>query len=129
MRIPDERFIFYADYFAMAAEAGLESARSIFNAYTAAVLVNFNTVTNRQTAAKDRNDLAMTLRTTYDLVLINAVALQPMREAFVFLAAHIKRFTGNNIDDYLTAQGIQVDRTYANIANITGEIVSETNIR
>ncbi|KKM63331.1 hypothetical protein LCGC14_1512550 [marine sediment metagenome] len=66
----------------------------------------------------------------------DANSMHPMREAFLGLSKHIKDWTGQTINQYLTSEGITVNRVYANIMNSMatrgdiqgGSIISSANI-
>ncbi len=124
-----DRFQFYADYFAFAAESGISGAQSMFNAFTTIALVDFNRVDQTAEALFARNKLAATLQTAYQLLFTNADSLIPMRDSFKALGDHVRKFGHDSVDSYLTENGIKVRRIYANIANLTGENIQADNIK
>lgn len=127
--IAQSRYQFYADYFALAAEAGLEISRAIFRGIDPLERVNFTTFSVYENAITSRNTLLTALKSSYEQIFTNAVSLDPMRDAFVALSDHIVKYSGQTIDGYLTDKSIQVPTTYAKIHRLsTGETISIVNI-
>ncbi len=124
-----DRFQFYSDYFAFAAESGLKSAQSLFPTVASAASVDVRTFSYFVEAITTKNSLVGNLRSSYEQVFINAFSLEPMRDAFLNLADHVKKFTGGTLDDYLADNNIQVEGVYARISNLTGNTVSSSNIK
>lgn len=127
--IPDERFLYYADYFALAASAGQRGSQALFGAIDAAASVNPLTFEVFEDAITIRNQLIDNIQMSYETVFTSASGLEPMRQAFTELSTHIERFAGQDVDDYLTDRGIQVDATYANISALIGRSIRESNVR
>lgn len=127
--IPSEKYQFYADYFAIAAEAGLEVGRSLYKAIDPLERVNFNSFEKYENAAVSRNTLLAILQSSYEQIFTNAVSLDPMRDAFVALADHILQYYGSPVNTYLSDNSLKVKRTYARIHRLaTGETISDANI-
>lgn len=128
-QISDQQFQFYADYFAVAADAGLSSARSLFEAIDPINRVDLSTFDLYNSARAVQSSMVTALRTSYETIFTSAVSLEPMRDSFVALANHIAEFTASGVDDYLTSNGLQVRQTYASIHRLsTGETISDANI-
>ena len=128
-QIEDSRFEFYADQFALAATAGIRRSNALHKAISPAFLVDLTTLTDFERAQNAKNGLIRILQTSYAIILREAQALDPMRDAFLGLASHIRLFTGDTLDKYLTTEGILVDATYANINNLTENPISDSNVR
>lgn len=127
--IPDSRFLYYADHFALAANAGHRSAQALFTSITAAASVNPLTFEIFEDAITIKNQLIDNLQTAYETVYTAASALDPMRQAFNELSLHIEQFAGQDVDDYLTERGLQVFPTYANISAQLGRPISTGNLK
>jgi hypothetical protein len=127
--ITTAQFSWYADYFAYAAVAGLRTADPLVDASLPVVRVNPSTWEVFEDAVLARENLLNNLRSSYESVYSEGVALQPMRQAFVDLADHIYEWTGLSVDDYLTANGIKVFPAYASIMNALGMPISSSNIK
>lgn len=126
--ISTERFLEYADYFALIADSGINSAKSIFG--TISIVINVNTATyeNRDNAISVRNSLAIDLQSSYEQISTSAVSLEPMRDAFRELSDHILFHTVDTVDNYLTNNSLKVKSTYARINRLsTGETISAEN--
>ena len=128
-QMSNDQFEYYSDYFAFAAISGIKSARSIIDAVSAALAVNQSSYTVFEEAFQAKNNLVTNLQSSYEQVYINAQSLGPMAGSFEQLAKHVKNFTGGTLDEYLTDQGIQVEQIYANIAGLTGDSISSSNIK
>ncbi len=126
--ISTDRFQFYADYFALASTAGIESASTFFPVVASVVSVDIKTYAYFEEAFVSKNALVGNLRSSYEQIFSNALSLEPMRDAFVSLSDHIKEFTGGSVDEYLTLNDIKVDGVYARISNLTGNIITSGNI-
>ncbi len=125
--ITDERFSFYADYFALAASAGQKGAQALFTAIDVAANANIQTFEIFEDATAIKNQLIDNLQTSYETVFSAAFGLNPMEQSFNELSSHIERFSGQSVDDYLTERGIQVFATYANISVLFGRPISQSN--
>jgi len=128
-QISNDKFSFYADYFVLAANAGSESNQSLFETLDFIERVNISTFDVVENALSNKNEMIQTLRSSYEQVTTSAVSLEPMRDAFVALSNHIYKFTQNNLDSYLSSNGLKVKSTYARIHRLaTGETISLGNI-
>jgi hypothetical protein len=127
--ISEDTFIFYADYFALAARCGIESAQALFPLAADVLKVDVRTFSYFEEAFSVRNTFVVNLQSSYNQVFINAFSLEPMRDAFIHLSDHIKKFSGLTVDNYLSENGLKVDRTYANLSEFTGNLISNSNIR
>lgn len=126
--IDNNRFLFYADYLALLAEAGIERSRSAFKAIDAAVRVSVSSFDVKTEADLSKNNLLNTVRTAYNTMYNESNSIDSMSSSFRKLAEHIKYWTGQDIDDYLTSEGITVDSTYANISGLLNNPISNNNI-
>jgi len=129
-QISNTRYQFYNEYFAITAESGLESSRSLFKSIDPVNRVDISTFELYLNVVEARNDLIISLHNSYEEIFTSAVSLEPMRDAFIELANHIQKFTSDTVDAYLTNTGQQVKNTYARIHRLaTGETISATNIK
>jgi len=122
------KFLLYSDYFAIAAESGLESTQSLFNLQDPINRVDLSTLDARDQATV-REDMFRAAETAYQKSQISSESLQPMRDAFLGLAAWILDRNGKSVDAFITTQGIQVKNTYAKISTVLGETISSKNRR
>ncbi len=76
-------------------------------------------------ALESINDLVANLQTAYVNVSTDAYNVAAWRLAFQALSDHILQWTGGSINAYLTDQGIQVNRKYAQLTN---ETISAANV-
>lgn len=127
--IDANNFIFYTDYYSVAATAGIERARSVFKGINPALRVNTSTFDVYDSADLSIGNLVASIRTAYDITFIEATSLAPMSGAFFALAEHIKKWTGLTVDQFLISEGIEVDSTYARISGLLGNTITSGNIR
>ena len=126
--ITNNDFVEYSTYFALIADAGLKSAQRFHDAVQSAEAVSIATFSIYQDALNYRNSLLINLRSSYERIFSNAFELKPMENSFIGLAEHILKFTGQSVDDYLTARVLKVEPVYANISGLLGESISASNL-
>ena len=127
--IDNNRFLFYADYLALLAEAGIEKSRSAFKSINAAARVSVSSFDIKTEVDLSKNNLLNTVRTAYETMFNEANSIDAMSGSFRRLAEHIKFWTSQDIDAYLTSEGITVSSVYANISGLLNNPVSSDNIR
>ena len=133
-QISNERYLFYSQNFGDAADAGIVSSRKIYDAISVISRVNFSSFSQHIDTVNATNTLINAIVFSYELSFSEAHSIYPMRDAFADLATHIRNWTGKTLDQYLTDEGILVNQTYANIANVysgllsTSEKISAGNI-
>lgn len=110
--------IFYSDYFAFVAEAGLNRARAIAPAITTTVFTDPSTITIPVNADVAVTNLSNILDSSYEWYWRDGQNLTPMRQAFIGLSDYIRKKSGLSINAYITQEGIQVEAIYAEIHNI-----------
>ena len=125
---PDD-FLFYADNISLAAQAGISSAQTMFESILPASLLDLTSVEIVESPLSSKNDLLVNLRSSYEQIFLSASANPPMRDVFRDLATHIRDFTNDSVDQFLSDNEIQVDSTYAEISRVNGELISAENIR
>lgn len=129
MPINNERFLFYADYYSLAASSGLERARLFFDSVNAISLLDKSSITNLETVNLAIEGIKTAIDLGYEMLWSDGQSITHMRAAFVSLADHVKKASGNRtLDGYLTEQGLQVSSTFAQISRITGNPISTSNI-
>lgn len=126
--ISSDRFSFYADNFALAAESGLLAVNSLTPAVDGASRVDFRTFEIARDVNAVRNVFVVNLKTSYESVFINASSTNPMTDAFNHLSQHIHKFFNMNVNDYLSNNNIKVTQTYASLSAVFGEAINEGNI-
>ena len=126
--ISADRFLVYVDYFTIAAQAGLQSAEALVNAINYSQNINLETLGVATVADAAQSALSQTLVTSYKQILISAQSTIAMSDAFRALIDHIKTFTGDTLNAYLTSNGIKVTSTFADLCRIFGEIIDSSNI-
>lgn len=123
-----ESIEFYTEYFALAATSGIESSKSIHSAIAIIQAVNPATFSKHQDAIASKNNLFITLRSSYESIFTNAFSTRPMESSFQGLAKYILATSGQTVDEYLSEHGVKVTQTYANISEILGEDIRTSNI-
>ncbi len=125
-----ENMIYYSDYFAHAASAGLNRARALAPAIATSVSVDVSTIVlpvNADVAVKNFSRL---LDIGYEWLWQDGQSLTSLQKSFMGLAEYIRIKTSQEVEDYLTAESIQVEPTYATIHNILSETdITEGNIK
>jgi hypothetical protein len=128
MAITPENFLFYSDYFAFIAEAGLNRARSLFPGIATSTLIDVTTIINRPNTDVATANLTRSLDTFYEYLWLDGQNIGPIRDAFEGLSAYVLQATGDDVEAYLIQEGIKVKPLYATLANIFGEEISDANI-
>lgn len=127
--ITPENFLYYADYFAIIAESGLERARALFPGIRISTLVDTSTIINRPNSDVAIANLSRSFDTSYEYLWLDGQHIEPIQDAFNGLSQYLLESTEvEDVDEYLTAKGIQVQRLYATLANIFGEDISDSNV-
>jgi hypothetical protein len=127
--IDSDDFLVYADYFALAARSGLRSAQSLFRAIQYISGVRVNSFEVFADTFNSKNGMILELQNAYEKIFASAYASDPMKEAFTELANHIKKYSGLELNNYLEQNGIQVDKTYAQLSTLFGDEIDSGNIR
>jgi hypothetical protein len=120
---------FYSDYLAHAAEAGLNRARSLYPGIATSTLVDQTTIINRPDSDVAMANLSRNFDTGYEYLWTDGHNISPIRDAVIGLSEYISESTGQDINTFLTEQGIQVEPLYATLANIFGEEIVNANIK
>lgn len=128
MSINRDRFIFYADYYALAARSGVQSAQSLFNALSYIRKTDVSTIEIKTSAIAALNGLDVSFSAAYETIFTNAYSTTPMKDAFTKLSEHVKKIASQSLDDYITQNNIQVPPTYASLSNVYGDPISSVNI-
>ena len=129
MAITPTNFLFYSDYFAFIAEAGLNRARALFPGIATSTLVDVTTIINRPQTDVATANLTRSLDTSYEYLWTDGQHIGPIRDAFEGLSAYVLEATSNDVEAFLIAKGIQVEPLYATLANIYGEKITSGNIK
>jgi hypothetical protein len=127
--IPPDVFLYYADYFAYAVEAGLNRARALFPSIEVSTRVDVNTIVDRPNSDLAIANATRSFDTTYENIWTDATALAPIQKAFEGLADYVLVATGLDINSYLEAHGIKVFPLYASLSSVFGEEIEGTNVR
>ena len=125
----NEDFQFYSDYYAFAAEAGLNRARDLYPGIAVSARLDLTTVPNRPLGDLAKASLSRNMDLSYESLWQEGNSIAPFQQAFYSLSEYILATAGQEIEDFLTAQGIQVEQTYATLANIFGEDITSANIK
>lgn len=121
-------FLFYADYYAYATEAGLNRARALFPGIAISRRVNIRTVINKPNSRAAETNLTQAFDTAYEHIWSDAQERGSLQDAWLALSTYILEQYGADIDTFLTENGIQVEPLYATLANIYGEEIQDSNI-
>ncbi len=124
-----EQFQFYSDYYAFAAEAGLERARAIFPGITTSTLVDSSTINNRPNADVATANMTRAFDTAYEYLWQDGQETGSLQDAFTALSVYVLDTKGVDIDTFLTNKSLQVEPLYATLANIFGETITDNNIK
>jgi len=115
-------FIDYTEVFSLIASAGKSSAAALSTLSAIAANVDISTFTSYEECILYRDKLIKDLNFSYNQVLADASAIITMRPPFQGLSDLLFERTGMRPDEYLTANGLQVNPTYAAIEmNISPE--------
>lgn len=128
----NENFIFYADYYAFAARAGLRRSQMLTNGFTPSISADPATVVLPVNFDVAKNNLSRAFDLAYESLFQDAQSLTAMQRAFTSLAAYILSKENTNVNTFITNEGIKVFSTYAQIHNIvsdTTEAISSSNIK
>jgi len=129
MATAQENFLFYSDYFAYIAEAGLNRARELFPAIATSTQVDVTSIINRRNADVAIANMTRMLDTSYEYLWLDGQHIDPIRDAFNGLSAYILKTSGLDVNSYIEQEGITVLPLYARLANIFGETVEDENLR
>ncbi|MHA2279860.1 MAG: hypothetical protein ACXAC5_03160 [Promethearchaeota archaeon] len=120
--------MFYSDYYAFIAEAGLNRARALFPGIAVSTLVDVTTIINRPNTDVATANLARSLDTSYEYLWLDGQHIDPIRDGFEGLSAYVLEATGDDVEAYLIQEGIKVKPLYATLANMFGEEITSGNI-
>ncbi len=134
-QISNSKFVSYTTQFGNTALAGIKSAQSLYAALDPLSRTRFSTFEIKVDALNAANTLIYAVESSYEIMFSDANSIYHMESAFLGLSKHIRNWTGKTIDQYLTDEGITVNRTYANLvnsietrANLSGNTISDANI-
>lgn len=123
------KFIFYSSYYAMAADAGVEATFPLTD------ILNYTNQINPSDFAREdsqRSALANfqgVIGTAYGITTEFARDLTPMQQAFDSLSKYLQDVAGSTVTEYVQNNNIMVENSYAQIANVFGESIPDTNIK
>ena len=123
----NENFQFYSDYYAFIAEAGLNRARALYPAIAISSRIDITTIPIRPIADIAKANLTRNFDLAYESVWQEGYSISSFQGAFNSLSKYILESTGQDIDTFLSTQGIKVESTYATLANIFGEEIENSN--
>lgn len=124
-----ELFQFYSDYYAYAAEAGLNRARAVFPGITTSTQVDQSTIINRPKADVTTANMTRAFDTSYEYLWQDGQNLGTMQDSFLGLSQYVLDSQGVDINTFITNQNMQVEPLYATLANIFGEGITDSNIK
>ncbi len=125
-----ESFLFYSDYYAFAAEAGLDRARAISQGFALPNLLDKTSVDIPQTVDETIADLGRTFDLAYEFLWSEAQSKNVLRSSFQALSAYVLEVESKDINTFLTDENIKVDKFYAKLANIfASESITTENIK
>lgn len=124
-----EEFQFYSDYYAFAAEAGLNRARAIFPGITTTTLVDASTIINRPNSDVATANMTRAFDTAYEYLWLDGQERGSLQDAFDGLSRYVLQTEGDDINTFLTDNNLQVEPLYATLANIFGESITSSNIK
>lgn len=124
-----EQFQFYSDYYAFAAEAGLNRARAIFPGITTSTLVDVSTIINRPNSDAATANMTRALDTAYEYFWQDGQERGSLQDSFFALSQYVLEKEGIDVNTFLTNNNLQVESLYATLANIFGESITSGNIK
>lgn len=124
-----EQFQFYSDYYAFAAEAGVNRARAIFPGITTTTLVDSSTIINRPNADVATANMTRAFDTAYEYFWQDGQENGSLQDAFFALSRYVLDTEGIDVNTFLTNESLQVEPLYATLANIYGESITASNIK
>lgn len=124
-----EQFQFYSDYYAFAAEAGLERARAIFPGIATATLVDTSTIINRPNSDVAIANINRAFDMSYEYLWLDGQERGSLQDSFLALSRYILESEGVDINTFITNKSIKVESLYATLANIYGESITSNNIK
>lgn len=122
-------FQFYSDYYAFAVEAGLNRARELYPGIEVSSQLDLTTVLNRPLADLAKASLSRNFDLSYESLWQEGHSIASFQQSFYALSEYILGVTDQDIDTFLSAQGIKVEPLYATLANIFGEDITSANIK
>lgn len=126
----NENFIFYSDYYAFAADAGLNRARAISQGFTLPGLLDKTSVDIPETVDEMITDLGRTFDLAYEFLWSEGQSKNVLRTSFQALSKYILEAESKNIETFLTDENIKVEQLYATLANIfASESITTGNIK
>lgn len=124
-----EQFQFYSDYYAFAAEAGINRARAIFPGITTTTLVDSSTIINRPNTDVATANMTRAFDTAYEYFWQDGQENGSLQDAFFALSRYVLDTEGIDVNTFLTNESLQVEPLYATLANIYGESITASNIK
>jgi len=124
-----DKFQFYSDYYAFAAEAGINRARAIFPGITTSTLVDVSTVINRPNSDVATANMTRAFDTAYEYLWSDGQERGSLQDSFFALSRYILLTEEVDINTFLTNHILQVEPLYATLANIFGESIISGNIK
>lgn len=124
-----EQFQFYSDYFAYAAEAGLNRARAVYPGIATTVLVDVSTIINQPNSDIAIANISQAFDTAYEYLWLDGQERGSLQDAFLALSQYVLDTEGDSVNTFLTNNGFQVEPLYATLANIFGESITDSNIK
>lgn len=129
-QVNNDRFLYYQRQFGEIAKAGINSDDPLRSAAQIVQSVDTSSFTpsNYDGVLLARDSFIQDLIQTAEQVDIDSRSLVPMQPSFQGLASHIRTWTGDSLDTYITDAGIQVTQDFADISSLCGEPISSENI-
>ncbi len=128
-QMSNDRFEEYAEKMGNIARAGIRSAQSLFGIIEIIEKADFSTFNLNDDTMRSVVGFRNSAVDSYQIVYAEAYQLTSMAGAFRALGDHIQNWTGNSINDYLTNNGIIVNRTFGTITQrVMGVTISDSNM-
>ncbi len=124
-----EEFQFYSDYYAFAAEAGINRARAIHPGILTSTLVDVSTIINRPLSDAATANMTRAFDTAYEYFWQDGQERGSLQDAFFALSNYVLQTEGTDVESFLTTKGLKVEPLYATLANIFGESITSGNIK
>jgi len=124
-----EQFQFYSDYYAFAAEAGLNRARVVFSGIATSRLVNIPTIINRTNADLSIANVTRAFDTSYEHLWQDGQERGSLQDAFFALSQYLLEKVGTDVNTFLTNNNLKVSSLYATLANIFGESITSDKVK
>lgn len=114
----------------MAADAGLERAKSFFKSVSFISKLNVATIDRVESISTAVDSFSSAIDLGYEMLWNDGQSFTHIRASIDALSTYIRKNSGQRtVNAYLEDQGLQVRRTYAQLSNLVGQTIDSENIQ